>query len=220
MNAGDYHNKHQGETCLIVGVGPNLDLTPPEWFDYPSFSVNSIFMHDRWAPDYFVGVDKRLWDENTANIQTRYWETDTAIFLPTPDYDYIEGPNLVRFKHFTSSGYGVGGWLPTHKEALTTRGITYQRVMGAVFQIAYYMGFTRMLIIGMSHKPDDARSHFYGTDHGTTVDQPIEHWFNEYKHWAGWSNSVEVLNISADTYVPEDIIPRGDWREWANRKAA
>jgi len=214
MNAGDFWNKHAGQTCLIVAVGPNLPLTPPELFDYPSFSCNSIFMHEIWEPDYYVGVDQRLWDENAAKIQARYWERDTAIFLPSPDYDYIEGPNLVRFKHYRSSGYSVGGHMPTMKEALTTHGITYQRVMGAVFQIAYYMGFTRMLIIGMSHKPDDERSHFYGTDYGTIVNQPINHWFDEYRHWAHFGKA-EVLNISADTYVPEDVIPRDDWNKYA-----
>lgn len=217
LNPGDFYNKHQGETCLIVGVGPNLNLTPPEWFDYPSLSCNSIFMHETWKPDYYVGVDKRLWVENTEKIMECL--PDVPKFLPSPSYDeLVQGPNLVRFKHYHSSGYGVGGQLPTDKAALTTRGITYQRVMGAVFQIAYYMGFTRMLIIGMSHKPDDARAHFYGTDHGTIVDQPINHWFDEYRHWAHHSSRVEVLNISADTHVPENVIPRDDWRKWANAK--
>jgi len=24
------------------------------------------------------------------------------------------------------------------------------------------------------------------------------------------------LNISEDTYVPEDVIPRDDWKKWTN----
>ena len=89
--------------------------------------------------------------------------------------------------------------------------------MGAVFQVAYYMGFARMLIIGMQHKPDAEREHFYGTDHGSIVDQPLSHWYDEYRHWAHLGKA-EVMNISEDTYVPVSVIPRGNWREWANAK--
>jgi hypothetical protein len=28
--------------------------------------------------------------------------------------------------------------------------------------------------------------------------------------------SVRVLNISEDTYVPADVLPRGDYRDWRN----
>lgn len=213
MNAGDFWKKHQGETCLIAAVGPNLNLTPPELFDYPSFSCNSIFMKEDWTPNYYVGVDKRLWDENTDKILSRYPEI--PVFIPSPDYDYIEAPNLVRFKHVYRAGYVVGGQMPTDQKALTVHGITYQRILGAVFQIAYYMGFTTMLIIGMQHKPNEERKHFYGIDNGTIVDQPINHWFDEYRQWSHFGKA-EVLNISEDTYVPESVIPRGDWRDWVN----
>jgi hypothetical protein len=31
-------------------------------------------------------------------------------------------------------------------------------------------------------------------------------------------SDVKVLNISADTYVPENILPRDDWRKYTNVK--
>lgn len=212
MEAGNFYNLHKGETCLIVAVGPNLALTPPDWFNYPSLSCNTIFKQSDWNPTYYVGVDDRLWDENAEAIMARF--PNVPKFIPSPDQDKIEGPNLVRFKHYKSSGYGVGGWMPTQKEALTTRGITYQRIMGAVFQIAYYMGFERMLIIGMQHAPNTAREHFWGTDTGSIVNQPVDHWFDEYRHWAHFGKA-EVLNISENTFVPDDVIKRDDWRKWA-----
>jgi len=215
MQAGDFWNKHQGETCLIVSNGPNLELTPPEWFDYPSFGINRMYRYEGWKPTYFVGVDERLWTEYKDGILNAYPEIPK--FVPSPDRDDIEAPNLVRFKHFHSSGHYVGGHLPTQYEALTKHGITYQRILGAVFQIAYYMGFTTMLVIGIQHKPGDENQHFFGEDRRGFAGQPERIWFDEYRHWAHMGKA-EVLNISADTYVPEDVIPRDDYNKWVNAK--
>jgi len=206
----DFYNAHKGETCIIVSLGPNLKLTPPEWFDYPSFSINSIFKYEGWKPDYYVGVDDRLWRENTPVIMDKL--AGVPKFIPTPDRDDIQGPNLYRFYHRPGDIY-IGGQMPTHPDAMTKRGIAYRRVLGAVFQIAYFMGFERMLVIGVQHKPGTSREHFWGHDDGVIVNQPLVHWFDEYRQWAHFGKA-EVLNISEDTYVPENIIPRGNWRDW------
>ena len=208
-----FHNKHSGETCIIVSCGPNLELTPPELFDYPSFSINSIFKRKgEWKPTYFVGVDDRLWKENAGEILTKY--ADIPKFIPSPDQDDIQGDNLQRFYHRDGDIY-IGGQLPNHPDALTKRGIAYRRVLGAVFQIAYYMGFERILLIGVQHKPGTEREHFWGHDGGEIVEQPLVHWFDEYQHWAH-VGLAEVLNISADTYVPDNVIARDSYKNWIN----
>lgn len=207
----DFWMKHKGQTCLMVMVGPNLHLTPPEWFNYPSFSCNSIFKYEGWKPTYYVGVDKRLRVENSEIIMERFG--DIPKFFPTPDWDELQGPNIYRFHHRWGDLY-VGGQNPDEKDAMK-RGIGYARVPDAMFQVARYMGFTTMLVIGIQHKPADPIGHFWGQDHGANPDQPLEHWFNGYKHWAH-ALSAKVLNISEDTYVPEDVIPRDDWRKWRN----
>ncbi len=212
MEIRDFYNKHRGETCLIVSVGPNLELTPPEWFDYPSFSINSIFKHEDWKPDYYVGVDARLWDENTEEILDKF--KDIPKFIPSPDQDAVKGENLYRFKHRLGD-IAIGGQQPTDPEALTKHGIAYRRILGAVFQIAYFMGFEILLTIGIQHKPGTEREHFWGHDAGVIEEQPLVHWFDEYRQWKQCGDAF-VLNISEDTYVPGDVLTRGDWREWKN----
>ena len=213
MNVADFHNKHAGQTCLIAGVGPNLHLTPPHWFNYPSFSVNSIYKYEGWRPTYYVGVDERLRVENGAQIVKTY--ADVPKFFPTPDWDDLQGENIYRFKHRENGNLYVGGQLANQRESLTKWGITYWRVMGAVMQIAWYMGFTTMLMIGIQHKEGAPVAHFWGEDTGANPDQPIETWLEEYRQWAH-GTTARVLNISEDTYIPESIIPRDDWRKWAN----
>ena len=151
MNLADFHNKHSGETCLITGVGPNLHLTPPALFDYPSFGVNTVYRYAGWNPTYFVGVDHRLKVEDGAAIVKRY--PDVPKFFPSPDWDDLQGENIYRFMHRQNGELFVGGQSPRDRNALLSWGITYRRIMEAVFQIAYWMGFTTMLTIGVQHKP-------------------------------------------------------------------
>lgn len=213
MNVSDYHGKHKGQTCLIVGLAPNLSLTPPQWFNYPSFGVNTIYKQTEFTPTYFVGVDERLRLEDGENIVKAY--PDVPKFFPRPDWDELQGENIVRFAHRQGGSLYIGGQMPNQKEALTKWGINYKRVMEAVLQIAWYMGFETMLMIGVQHKPNESRHHFWGVD-AKEQEQPQDFWFEGYRDCVRMMNGVKVLNISEDTYVPADVLPRGDWRDWKN----
>jgi hypothetical protein len=211
MRIEDFHQLHRGETCLIVGVGPNLKLTPPEWFDYPSFGVNTIYKQTDWRPTYYVGVDERLRVEDGEAIVKTY--ADIPKFFPRPDFDSLKGENIYRFLKRPGDLY-VGGQLANHRDALTKNGIGYRRIMDAVLQIAWHMGFTTMLMIGIQHKPGATREHFWGLDE-RAIEQPQDFWFDGYRYFAHAMGDTRVLNISEDTYVPEEVLPRSDWHEWA-----
>ncbi len=214
MKLENFWNLHRGQTCLIAGLGENLKLTPPEWFNYPSFSVNTILRYEGWRPTFYVGLDHRLKVENGDEIKEKYW--DIPKFIPTPDWDDFECPNCYRFVHRTGALY-VGGQLASNREALTRHGIGYYRVMDAVFQIAWHMGFTTMLVVGVQHKPNAEKNHFWGLDPGTIIGQPIEYWFEGYRYFSHEGmGGVRVLNISENTYVPENVMPRDDWQKWKN----
>jgi len=211
MNIDDFYNLHKGETALIVGVGVNLKLTPPTWFDYPSFGVNTLYKQTDWdwKPTYYVGVDERLEREDGAAIGEVY--RDVIKFVPYPDRDSWQMENTYRFYH-RAGDVIVGGRLPNQPRALTDIGIGYRKIMEAVLQIAWYMGFSTMLLIGVQHKPGAYREHFWGLDR-ESVEQPQDFWFTGYQEMVNaMGASVRVLNISEDTYVPEHVLPRGNWK--------
>lgn len=210
MNLADFHNLHAGQTCLIVGVGPNLEKTPPERFAYPSFGINTLYKREgTWKPTYFIGVDEELLKRDGDAIIAAY--PDVPKFFPRPDFDRLQGKNIHRFAHRTGAELFIGGQSPKDKDALTHKGITYRRIMDAVFQIAYHMGFTTMLMIGIEH--GDRKGHFWGR--AEYEPQEDFHWeqigYVECRHMMG---NVKVLNISEDTYVGEEILPRGNWKDW------
>lgn len=210
----DFWMRHKGETCIIAGVGPNLHKTPPQLFGYPSFGVNTIYRYEGWMPTYYVGVDHRLMVEDGSAVAEAY--PNVPKFIPRPDWDSLQtGSNFYRFAHRPGSQYIIGGQSPMAKEALTTYGITYFRIMDAVFQIAAWMGFTTLLCIGMEHKPNERRELFWGHDHA----EPENDFYYEEEGYKFFSHAlpVRILNISADTYVPEDVLPRDDWKNWITK---
>lgn len=208
-----FYQIHAGETCLLVGNGENLHLTPPAWFDYPSFGMNTIHLYDGWMPTYYCAVDKRVMVEFGEDIVKKY--KDIPKFVPRPNLDKWQGENFYRFLH--RPGDWVGGRCAGQKESMTRDGITYKNVMHVAIQLAWYMGFKTMLMIGVHHKPYKAQVHFWGTDHGMPATQTTEIWFDGYRHFT--RQGFTLLNISQDTYLSEDIIPRDDWQKWRNNES-
>ena len=209
-----FHMKHKGETCLIISIGPNLHLTPPALFNYPSFGINTYYRHleEYGPPTYWIGVDARLFREGEQEIKKAY--PDIPKFIPTPDRDDMDGENFYRFKHRSGEIY-IGGQMPWYPRALTRHGIAYHRILGAVFQIAHYMGFSRMLVIGLQHKPGEESQHSWGFDSKGFQGQNQQIWYDEYNLWARANPETEIINISEDTYVPETALKRDDWHKYA-----
>lgn len=214
----DFYNRHSGETCVLVGNGPNLELTPLELLNYPTFGMNTCFKRTGWKPDYYTVVDSRVMREFGEEVLVGY--ADVPKFFPTPNLDKWEGPNIYRFYHRPGPLWPrceVALWPPG---LLTEQGITYGNVMHIAMQLAYYMGFKTMLIVGMQHRPNHAKEHFWGVDEGMHEGAPVKDWIRGYKVLVDGMGKAgtKVLNISADTYVPDKIIPRDDWRNWIKEK--
>ena len=204
-----FYDVHKGETCLLVGNGSNLLATPPEWFDCPSFGLNTIHLYKGWKPDYYVAVDYVLYEEFGAAINTAF--PDIPKFVPTPTADKWTGENFYRFPKKT------GDIKLPRRENVLKDGFVYYNVMNAAMVIAWHMGFTRMLMIGVEQKQGagELAKHFWGVDELTPASQTDEHWNLGYSGLIRAFTGIEVLNISENTYVPETVLPRDDWRKYA-----
>jgi hypothetical protein len=219
VELSDFHQLHAGQTCLFVGNGPNLHLTPPEWFNYPSFGVNTCHLWPgTWKPTYYTGVDHRLFLEFGEAVYAKF--RDIPKFIPQPKLNIWQGENFYRWLHRPGEMI-TAGHSPADPDALTCAGIAYRNITHVALQLAWYMGFTTVLMIGVQHGPANAwTQHFWGNDE-RQVD-PNDHnrwlWLEGYKILteAMKADGVTVLNISEDTHVPAECLPRGDWREWSN----
>ena len=214
----DFHNLHAGETALMVGNGPNLRLTPPEYFGYPSIGMNTIHLYDGWKPTYYTAVDSRVMVEFGKAITEKY--AAVPKFIPRPNLDEWQGPNFYRFYHRPGPLFPRNGKAMRYDRLLSSDGISYGNVMHVALQLAAWMGFTTILMIGVQHKPFKAQSHFWGCDHGMSSTPPVSDWMNGYIELVGHmqEQGIRILNISEDTCVPESILPRGDWKKWSKHE--
>lgn len=209
MDLSHFKNLHAGETALIVGNGLNLHHTPPHWFKYPAFGMNTIHKWIDWNPTYYVAVDHRVYREFGEEISRKYKYIPK--FVLSNKLDEWQGDNFVRFPQSLKSDIRLDD---------LENGIAGTNVMHFAMQLAYYMGFTTLLIIGMQHKLDAAKAHFWGTDDGIRNPAPLLEWFRMYREIVKGmaARGVGVLNISEDTYVPDEVIPRGNWRDYEKSK--
>ena len=211
-----FKNIHKGETMLFVGLGKNQALTPLEQLDYPSISVNSVHKHPTFKPDYYTCVDKSNWTDYGDVIATKF--ADIPKFIPERMAKW-KGDNFFLFRGEIAKSWS-NGEKPMWQEDIS-REITYENITHVALKLLYHMGAKNILIVGMEHKPNESHVHFWGVDeeHGTSEDY-VKRWFEGYREIAEGlkSKGVTVLNLSPETYVPEDVIPRDDWRNWIREK--
>jgi hypothetical protein len=203
-----FYDIHKGETCLLVGNGPNLLDTPPEWFGFPSFGLNTIFYYEGWKPTYFVAVDEGVYETFGETVNEKY--KGIPKFVSSPTLDCWQGEDVYHFQKVTGDIR-----LPSRENVF--KSLTYHNVMNAAMILAWHMGFTTMLIIGMEQKPGrgELKKHFWGTFEPQPESQVDTHWNIGNKNIIrAMGDRVKVLNISPNTYVPEDVIPRDNWMKY------
>lgn len=161
----ELHNKHVGETVVIVGNGPSLNETPVEELGgVPTFGVNGIFYAADRFPDpitYYVVEDTSVFRENTKEIKG--FETSYK-FFPTIYRDAFsddEVTDQMIFFRMNAGFYDRGTGTACHPRfSVDPRQRLYcgQSVTIINLQLAYWMGFSRVALIGMDFSytiPDD-----------------------------------------------------------------
>lgn len=151
-----YKDIHKGESCFIIGHGPSLrvsDLDILETNHMITFSMNctyKLFDKTEWRPDYYVLLDRRTmerysyfkWDEHTkrkcfiADMSEKFWRENQS--EKNIQYHSIRNMNTrkVQFSDDISKRIYFGAT------------VTYD-----CLQIAAYMGFKKIYLLGMDLAP-------------------------------------------------------------------
>jgi hypothetical protein len=141
---GTFRDKHKNERCFIIGNGPSLnrmDLSPLK--DEVTFGLNRIYLlFDRlgFCTSYYIAVNPNVVEQSAAEIEAlecpKFISWGARNFLSfSPDTAFIRSRSGPRFCNDVSA---QGVW-----EGAT---VTY-----AAMQIAYYMGFSEAILIGVDH---------------------------------------------------------------------
>lgn len=141
-----YRNLYAGETCFVIGNGPSLrisDLDMIHKLKIKSFACNRVFLaftETDWRPSFYIASDSKIVSETSIDkIQIPY----DNMFFPRKFKQILKKGNYYEtLQH---------DWLNDDKFSTDVYCGVYGRetVIIDALQLAYYMGFTNVYIIGV-----------------------------------------------------------------------
>ena len=142
LKLSTYENIHSGKTCILVANGPSLKETKLDNTEnIVKFGLNRInlaFNEFNFKVDYIVAVNKHVLNQFGTEILNQNipsffnWECRN-LFGSKPNYIF-RGLNTNKFSKDLRRGINPSAT------------VTY-----AALQIIYYMGFKKVLIVGLDH---------------------------------------------------------------------
>lgn len=142
---------HNYETCFIIGNGPSLtaeDLEQIHGKKIPSFAFNRIYLmfaKTNWRPTYYVSQDEKTLQNCTDEVN----RMDLPYkFIPLNLHFYydIQIDNAIYFKTVNPmSNY------PNLSDDISIEIGNSNTVAVTAAQIAVYMGFKKIYLIGVDH---------------------------------------------------------------------
>lgn len=179
-----FKGMHAGERVVIIGNGPSLnDLDLSLMKGTATFGVNGIFYADDRLPEpltYYVVEDTMVVRDNLERIQT--YEAGHR-FFPNIYREMIgESPNSTFF--MMNRGFyadsAPGFCVPRFSTDPSQRVYAGQSVTIMNLQLAYYMGFTEVILIGMDFSYTVPESSEIKGNHITSMEDDPNHFHPDY----------------------------------------
>ena len=139
-----YRDRHRGQRCFIIGNGPSLKKTDLSLLrNEVSFGLNRIYLlfdEIGFATTYHVVVNKLVIEQTAEDISN----------LSVPSFISWHSRDLIAFRSdmmFLQSVLGSPRFF-----ADITKGIWEGATVTYVaMQVAYYMGFEKVILVGVDH---------------------------------------------------------------------
>ena len=141
---GEYENKHTGQRCFIIGNGPSLrqmDLSPlRNEFTFGMNRFYLMFAELGFTTTYFTTVNSLVIEQCAEDIRG----LSIPKFLSWRSHPFIQPGDDLMFLHTTYTG---------PKFAQDARGRIWEgaTVTYVALQLAFYMGFEQVILIGVDH---------------------------------------------------------------------
>lgn len=169
-------DKHQGERCFIIGNGPSLKNTDLSLLkDEVTFGLNRIYMlFDQigFATTYYVAVNKLVIEQCAHDI----------VNLPCPKFIGWRARDLIDFTDDMMFLYSRSG--PSFYTDITKGICEGATVTFVAIQIAYYMGFQKVILIGVDHSfTTQGKPHTTVVSQGDDPNHFDPHYFGKGFRW-------------------------------------
>jgi hypothetical protein len=135
---------YKGERCVIIGNGPSLKMTDVQKIrnEY-TFGLNRIYLAwEEWgfSTSFFVSVNDLVIEQCAQEIQN----LSMPLFLAWRSHQYLEPQPNIHYLYTTYTG-------PTFAKDVSKRLWEGATVTYTALQLAYHLGFTTVLLIGVDH---------------------------------------------------------------------
>jgi hypothetical protein len=143
----NFQGKNEGERCFIVANGPSLKITNLDLLSNEmTFGLNRIYLHfaeSPFRPTYYVAVNELVLEQFSTDIaqlempKFLNWNQRSYFNIHDPQIAFIKNKMVIKDsfqKNLVMPVYGGGT-------------VTY-----IALQIAYYMGFQKVVLVGLDHK--------------------------------------------------------------------
>ena len=152
--------KYRGtKRCFIIGNGPSLNETDLSLLkDEVTFAVNGFFLKAKdldWTPTFYVVEDHLVAEDRAKWIKA--FKGPTKLFPAYLGYMFPESEDTIFYNHRPRKSYPHGFDFSTQADEITYTGAT---VTFSMLQLAYYMGFEEIYMIGVDASyaiPEDAQ---------------------------------------------------------------
>lgn len=218
-----FKDKHKGERCVIIGNGPSLNQMDLSFLKHETcFGTNKIYLgFEQWdfCPNYYVAVNRLVIEQNAAKIR----QIPCPKFISNRGISALEPQDDLIFIQ-TDPDNGKP-FCPDPTEGLQEGNtVTY-----VAMQLAYYMGFETVILIGVDHYYSTS-----GTPHSEVISETQDpnhfhpDYFGQGVKWhlpdlAGserfykiaygyfWMNGRQILDATLGGKCP--VFPKVDYQE-------
>ena len=141
-----FRNKHHGERCFIVGNGPSLNVTDLTILrNEVTFGLNRIYLlfpQPNFKTNYYVSVNKLVIEQSAEDIN----KIDIPKFLSWHARHSIKFNDNTYFVRDSYTGLDLDFSKDPSRRIWEGATVTY-----VALQLAFYMGFQQVILIGVDH---------------------------------------------------------------------
>lgn len=184
-NIEELKNKFQGKRCFILGNGPSLNKTDVlKLKNEYTFAVNSIFLMTEtngFRPSFYVVEDNLVFKENVQKIDdyegvTKILPKHYAEQLSCKDECFVFDMD----QDFYHKGKKQRFAIPFFNEGGSQTFYCAQSVTLINMQLAYYMGFSEVYLIGMDFSYSIPSGHSQDGNHIKSEADDTNHFHKDY----------------------------------------
>jgi hypothetical protein len=184
-NICQFRDKYKGQRCFIIGNGPSLNnINLKKLANEITFGVNGIFYkgdEEGFFPDYYMVEDSHVIADNLDRIIS--YKPKKHKFFPT-DYKKLigvaEGTSYFRMNHGFYETSSPNYQIPRFSTDFSEVAFCGQSVTMINLQLAYYMGFTEVYLVGMDFSYTIPETAIIQKGNITSTEDDINHFHPDY----------------------------------------